>query len=249
MRPSDRTVGAHRGRGVQGENGGAACPVARAESRPCKVNCTLSAPDWADVTCNKGTGLKTRTQYQAVAPKNGGAACPGTKTETQTCPVHCEMKFPDWDPTVHLCEPSTGLRTRTEVIAVEAKNDGRACPAPRKDLLACAVDCELKWPTWDPNLHPCDKNTGLRSRKQISSVSAKNGGRNCPLEAVETIKCPVDCEMDYPDWNSIPCGTSNTKTRAQVPIVTAKNGGKACVFKNPEVQLCAYIGGTSGNTP
>lgn len=237
------------------KNGGTPCGPPQSDSRKCVVDCKFEYPDWDSVTCNKLTGVKTATQYQVAVPKSGGAACPAAQTLTQTCAVDAEFKFPDWDPTVHLCDKATGLRTRTEVVAIEGKNGGKPSSATinngllRKDVVACAVDCELTWPNWSADLHPCDKNTGLRTRKQIPNVLTQNGGRNCPLPAQETIKCPVDCETGFPDWNSIPCQISNTKTRAQVPIVATKNGGKTCVFQNPEVQLCQYISGGSGNFP
>lgn len=103
------------------------------------------------------------------------------------------------------------------------------------EIEACAVDCEMDWQPWGL----CNKATGLKSRSDAESVSAKNNGKACPPSKTESTECPVDCEMEFPAWESVTCDKATHKrTRAQVVKFAKKNDGAECSPLPDETDDC-----------
>jgi len=151
---------------VSAKNGGLACSLdslanpktianvgdKRYKRGNCIVNCELS--DWSDwSSCDKVTGLQTKTRSVTVTGKNGGQNCSiygientlGAKgNETKTCSVNCEMS--EWS-NYTTCDKN-GEQSRNRSVTVTGKNGGTECSvntlgSVQTETKQCPFNCVL----------------------------------------------------------------------------------------------------------
>ena len=138
-----------------------------------------------------------------------------------------------------------GKQKRERTIIVKPSNEGTPCDTliEEKD---CPVNCELgdwleepdsmcKYPTSDDlKIKSTLKQlTNYKKRKKQILVSPKNGGTQCPTDAVEFIECKQDCKLsDFvipPDTACVKDADGMFYKRPVRTVLVAEQlGGKAC---------------------
>lgn len=142
------------------KNGEAECDTLQTEITPCAVDCEIEYPDWPTTTdgekelCDPQTGLmerKPRIKYPALNKGRADEEClDEAESEFKKCDVDCKK---EWGPP-STCDKVTGEIKTTEVITVVTrKNKCKECEPLTFKLTDCPVDCEKKFPSWNPLLH------------------------------------------------------------------------------------------------
>jgi len=238
-------------------NHGAPCEgslnATKACSEPCDpVPCTLS--DWSDwgacaQTC--GGGWQTRSRRVAENAQCGGELCNERLEEMQMC---SEAACEDSDVDCVLSNWGSwsgcgmdGQRYRERSVESLAEG-GKPCTGHLQETQTCGVepiDCVVsEWTAWDQ----CEKTCGggqQHRQRQIHRYSA-NGGKECPVELMEThgcndMPCSVeDCELsDWSAWE--PCTAScgpGQQRRSRAVLRNRNPGGVGCAATLSEAVPC-----------
>ena len=235
---------------------GQSCPILseskQCNQQPCIVDCQVSEwTSWTNCSSECGGGTQTRSRNINIPSANGGKECP-ILSESQSCnnqaciivnntnnttnPVNCEVSnWSEWTKCSSEC--GGGTQTRSRRITTQPINGGNACPILSEtrscNEQACPVDCQVSpWSEWTN----CDSECGggKQTRSRSITISAANGGKECPLLS-ETKQCneqycPINCEVtSWTDWSdcSNNCG-GGVQIRSRTVSTQPAYGGQSC---------------------
>lgn len=234
-------------------------PCAGQAAATCEpVNCKFHEwSSWGEPSC---TQLCDRHRTISVVNSCGGEACEGSTVETKHCvkPDCQEVKdceFSPWHEWQSLCVNDQKVRFRVE--ANPATNGGQPCCGPIKETMPCETVGSIRgviqdgaaspWSAWSDCTRPCGG--GLRTRKRVIEVEARNGGypfcgalkvlEPCNVETCGTGDGNTgdNCAMsDWGDWSA--CTEFNVQYRNRQITQNAKAGGTPCESGLRSVREC-----------
>jgi len=154
--------------------------------------------------------------------------------------VNCEVggwgAYGDWTPSCGL-----QVRSRSRPITQNPSCGGAFCPPLVQhdtQTTCCPVDCVVdEWGPWSlcPSCVGDDQSAGNQQRKRAILIQPYCGGRNCPLNLVDTRPCPVipcdrSCEVTgWSDWGPCNAGCGDGfQVRSRNISVSPTGYGMAC---------------------
>eukprot|EP00441_Pelagodinium_beii_P001741 CAMPEP_0197688222 /NCGR_PEP_ID=MMETSP1338-20131121/105113_1 /TAXON_ID=43686 ORGANISM="Pelagodinium beii, Strain RCC1491" /NCGR_SAMPLE_ID=MMETSP1338 /ASSEMBLY_ACC=CAM_ASM_000754 /LENGTH=205 /DNA_ID=CAMNT_0043270409 /DNA_START=279 /DNA_END=893 /DNA_ORIENTATION=+ len=177
---------------------------------------------WSECNRDCDNGLRTRKRSIVTPATGGGVPCKGQLAMMGACSngpcvraVKRDARLSEWSEWSACGDKLLSLRDRK--VAITSEGGGRKAEGSLKEIRTCdgAVDCIVSpWAKWDF----CDKSCGggQQHRHRQVTQNPRAGGKECPLDIVQTRGCSeepcrkVDCEVsDWEAWRSCSasCGT------------------------------------------
>jgi len=176
--------------------------------------------DWGQCSKMCGGGSKTRSREVAKQATNNGDICEGSSFEQtscnlEPCAIDCEWgMWGEWSDCSKAC--GDGVLTRKRVHSIFAQYGGQNCTGEQQvtqhcnvmddlkktiaqqeqtikdltDQLYPTVDCAWgEWSDWSECSKPCGG--GVKSKSRVIATEAKNGGKACSGNSMESEQCNV----------------------------------------------------------
>jgi len=203
--------------------GGKPCMGPMKETKACGllvVDSPCRFSDWSawnecSETCDGGS--QTRFRRITTRAAGHGALCDESLEElhtchTQACPSNkTNCQFGGWGEWSECGVFGSNQRSRARTIAKDS-DGGAPCSGHLEEIESCGfdiVDCDIsEWTHWDKCGKTCGG--GQQHRQRQVHQFPMNGGKNCPVDLMQTRGCNElpcggqDCEVsDWGDW--LPC--------------------------------------------
>ncbi|XP_020632434.1 coadhesin-like isoform X5 [Orbicella faveolata] len=251
---------AYGGRDCRGKNKEArSC-----NNRPCPVDGNWAAwKAWGRCsrTCGGGTQVRSRTCTNPP-PAFRGLRCPGRGTETQSCNEDIPCPVPGgwsywgyWGRCSVSCGTGIQYRYRTCTNPPPAFGGAQCLGYNSQSYICYREDCPVdgswgRWERWSRCSATCSGGKKRRER-YCNKPRPSNGGKDCPGDGVEVIRCNTKpCSVDgkwgrWTKWSacSKTCGGYGKRTRdRQCDSPPPAHGGRDCIGSNMGMVYCnTYI--------
>jgi len=214
---------------------------------------------WGLCSASCGGGLFWRSREIARQPNDCGQMPRGDDKDVRLCnsvpctPGKVDCSFGQWSAWSDCSCSCSGVKRRTRVIDAFAKDMGKACQGPTKEVAPCnlytntpgchslyeRVDCAIScWGDWGNCIGTDSCSSGQRIRERRVAVEAKHGGKVCEAGLTVMEPCHQDgCRESRPptpctwgQWSPwSPCDRcGGTRKRARRIDQLPKDGGAPC---------------------
>ncbi|XP_060585916.1 A disintegrin and metalloproteinase with thrombospondin motifs adt-1-like isoform X4 [Ruditapes philippinarum] len=211
-----------------------------------------------DVTCGKGTHLRTRICTN-LGQENDEINCTGNNSQTAecskgSCPVDGKWAFwSSWTSCDVSCGTGTQLRTR-RCSNPMPENKGKDCAGETLESRQCSnVNCSVDgqwayWSSWTTCDVTCGTGRQLRTRRCTDPLP-ENGGKDCIGESLQSSQCSeLNCSVDgqwayWSSWTScdVTCGTGRQLRTRRCTNPMPENGGKDCIGESLQISQCSEV--------
>lgn len=240
--------------------GGKPCMGPMKETKACGllvVDSPCRFSDWSawnecSETCDGGS--QTRFRRITTRAAGHGALCDESLEElhtchTQACPSNkTNCQFGGWGEWSECGVFGSNQRSRARTIAKDS-DGGAPCSGHLEEIESCGfdiVDCDIsEWTHWDKCGKTCGG--GQQHRQRQVHQFPMNGGKNCPVDLMQTRGCNElpcggqDCEVsDWGDW--LPCTAKcgvGQEIRHRTVTKNRMLGGVGCKMQLSQTLPCS----------
>ena len=141
--------------------------------------------EWSDCSKACGDGVLTRKRVHSIFAQYGGQNCTGEQQVTQHCNVMDDLKKT-------IAQQEQTIKDLTDQLYPSKSCHEKYWRVRQitQKLPCLAVDCVWgEWSDWSECSKPCGG--GVKSKSRVIATEAKNGGKACSGNSMESEQCNV----------------------------------------------------------